>query len=214
MYYLQSRYYDPSIGRFINADGYITTGQGVLSYNMFAYCLNNPVMYSDSSGEWPTLEDVLEFGKDVVDAASTIVGNIWDGISGGTEELIYDIKGKDSIEITNSHTVWNPFAMYRFITENRGDEVSGSTCGIMYEWYIHNITYIVGIGAYYTGLDPTAEIIKSSADLNFGSTIYDDTSHGVFSAAMIYGYVFLFPRTAIGDLIAELKEEKEDEKQS
>ena len=52
MYYLQSRYYDPDTGRFINADGYITTGQGVLSYNMFAYCLNNPVMLSDPSGEY------------------------------------------------------------------------------------------------------------------------------------------------------------------
>ena len=51
LYYLQSRYYDPNTGRFINADGYITTGQGVLSYNMFAYCMNNPVMYSDPSGE-------------------------------------------------------------------------------------------------------------------------------------------------------------------
>ncbi len=50
MYYLQSRYYDPDTGRFINADGYITTGQGVLSYNMFAYCLNNPVMMADPNG--------------------------------------------------------------------------------------------------------------------------------------------------------------------
>ena len=49
-YYLQSRYYNPEVGRFLNADGYITTGQGVLSYNMFAYCGNNPVMYSDPSG--------------------------------------------------------------------------------------------------------------------------------------------------------------------
>ena len=59
MYYLQSRYYDPDTGRFINADGYITTGQGVLSYNMFAYCLNNPVMYIDPSGELP-FEGLLE----------------------------------------------------------------------------------------------------------------------------------------------------------
>ncbi len=50
LYYLQSRYYDSSIGRFINADGFITTGQGVLSYNMFAYCGNNPIIYSDPSG--------------------------------------------------------------------------------------------------------------------------------------------------------------------
>lgn len=49
-YYLHSRYYNPEVGRFLNADGYITTGQGVLSYNMFAYCGNNPVMYSDPSG--------------------------------------------------------------------------------------------------------------------------------------------------------------------
>ena len=51
LYYLQSRYYDAEIGRFINADGYITTGHGVMSYNMYSYCQNNPVMYSDPSGK-------------------------------------------------------------------------------------------------------------------------------------------------------------------
>ena len=49
-YYLQSRYYDPEIGRFINADGYVSTGQGILSYNMFAYCLNDPIRFADDSG--------------------------------------------------------------------------------------------------------------------------------------------------------------------
>ena len=50
-YYLQSRYYDPTICRFINADGYASTGQGVIGCNMFAYCNNNPAMFLDSSGE-------------------------------------------------------------------------------------------------------------------------------------------------------------------
>ena len=50
-YYLQSRYYDPVVSRFINADKYASTGDGLLSYNMFAYCSNNPVNYSDPSGE-------------------------------------------------------------------------------------------------------------------------------------------------------------------
>ena len=50
LYYLQSRYYDAEIGRFINADGYISTGQGVLGNNMFAYCNNNPVNMEDSCG--------------------------------------------------------------------------------------------------------------------------------------------------------------------
>ncbi len=49
-YYLQSRYYDPAICRFINCDGFTTTGQGLLGYNMFSYCGNNPIVYADSKG--------------------------------------------------------------------------------------------------------------------------------------------------------------------
>ena len=52
LYYLQSRYYDPTTMRFINADGYVSTGQGMNGHNMFAYCGNNPVMYSDPTGEF------------------------------------------------------------------------------------------------------------------------------------------------------------------
>ena len=52
LYYLQSRYYDPEVGRFINADAFASTDiSGVLSTNMFAYCENNPVMRSDPTGE-------------------------------------------------------------------------------------------------------------------------------------------------------------------
>ena len=50
LYYLQSRYYDPSIGRFINADGLVSTGQGILGNNMYAYCNNNPVNRCDYTG--------------------------------------------------------------------------------------------------------------------------------------------------------------------
>ena len=49
-YYLQSRYYDPANRRFINADGYASTGQGFSGTNMFVYCGNNPVMHKDPSG--------------------------------------------------------------------------------------------------------------------------------------------------------------------
>ena len=52
-YYLQSRYYDPEIGRFINADSYASTdATGLLSTNMFAYCENDPVNRSDPDGEF------------------------------------------------------------------------------------------------------------------------------------------------------------------
>lgn len=52
-YYLQSRYYNPEWGRFINADGYVSTGTGILGYNMFAYCNNNPIMFVDTAGQVP-----------------------------------------------------------------------------------------------------------------------------------------------------------------
>ena len=58
MYYLQSRYYDPVIGRFINPDKYIFAGQGFVGYNMFAYCLNNPVANIDKYGTDATVFQV------------------------------------------------------------------------------------------------------------------------------------------------------------
>ena len=38
--------------RFINADEFVSTGQGILGNNMFAYCGNNPVVRTDSEGEF------------------------------------------------------------------------------------------------------------------------------------------------------------------
>ena len=49
-YYLKSRYYDPETCRFISADVYLSTGQGVLGHNCFAYCLNNPANLVDDEG--------------------------------------------------------------------------------------------------------------------------------------------------------------------
>lgn len=50
LYYLSSRYYNPTWGRFINADGYASTGQGFDGHNMFAYCGNEPVNRYDVGG--------------------------------------------------------------------------------------------------------------------------------------------------------------------
>jgi len=50
LYYLESRYYSEALCRFLNADALVTTGQGLLGNNMFAYCQGNPVLYADYSG--------------------------------------------------------------------------------------------------------------------------------------------------------------------
>ena len=52
LYYLNSRYYNPETGRFLNADGILDTG-GVLGKNMYAYTYNNPVMFTNKGGYMP-----------------------------------------------------------------------------------------------------------------------------------------------------------------
>ena len=54
LYYLNSRYYNPTWGRFINADSEVAgIGGDTQGYNLFAYCQNNPVNMSDHDGNWP-----------------------------------------------------------------------------------------------------------------------------------------------------------------
>ena len=52
-YYLQSRYYDPTVGRFLNADSseLIGANGNLQGYNLFAYCNSNPITHTDETGE-------------------------------------------------------------------------------------------------------------------------------------------------------------------
>lgn len=50
MYYLQSRYYNPILGRFINEDSQFDNEADLLGFNLFAYCGNNPISNVDYMG--------------------------------------------------------------------------------------------------------------------------------------------------------------------
>ena len=81
LYYLQSRYYDPEVGRFINADGILGGNLDVLSYNLFAYCSNNPVNYCDPTG-------------------NNIFSDIWEGL---TEFFTGFIADYDSVSLSRAN---------------------------------------------------------------------------------------------------------------
>lgn len=48
--YLRARWYDPSVGRFINEDTYEGKLTNPLSFNLYTYTANNPLLYIDPSG--------------------------------------------------------------------------------------------------------------------------------------------------------------------
>ena len=70
LYYLQSRYYDPVVGRFISADSveYLEPND-IIGLNLYAYCYDNPIMYYDPNGH--SLLAIF-----LILAATTIVGGV------------------------------------------------------------------------------------------------------------------------------------------
>ena len=75
-YYLINRYYDPETGRFLSADhvGYMAEQIDTLNgCNLFVYCLNNPVMYSDPEGTAAWWEWLIGAAVVVLVAAATVV---------------------------------------------------------------------------------------------------------------------------------------------
>ena len=80
LYYLQSRYYDPATCRFISADVLLSTGQGVIGHNSFAYCGNNPIVRSDPSGcSW--WDDAWNWVKGAAETVSNVVSEGFDNVS-------------------------------------------------------------------------------------------------------------------------------------
>ena len=101
LYYLQSRYYNPEVGRFINADILVSTGQGFLGNNMFAYCGNNPIIRYDPSGmNWLTdfLKGIKEWLEEKqAEAAENEDGTTSYGINLGAA---YGLAGSGTVAVT------------------------------------------------------------------------------------------------------------------
>ena len=75
-YYVQSRYYNPEIGRWINADIPETLTadfENFAQYNLFAYCFNDPVNMSDETGTWPSWATKLAIGIGAIIVGAAVV---------------------------------------------------------------------------------------------------------------------------------------------
>ena len=74
LYFLKSRYYDPEIGRFMTIDdiSYLDP-DSINGLNLYAYCGNNPIMYSDPNGTLKWYHWLGIIGAVIVVAAATVL---------------------------------------------------------------------------------------------------------------------------------------------
>ena len=89
-YYVSSRYYDPEVGRFLNADDtdILEVQSDLYDKNLYAYCDNNPVMRKDTTGEvWDTALDIAFIAGDI----ASIIANPTNVV--GYAELAADVVG-------------------------------------------------------------------------------------------------------------------------
>lgn len=56
---MNGRLYDPVLGRFFSPDNYVQLPNFTQSYNRYSYCLNNPLKYTDPSGELFGIDDAV-----------------------------------------------------------------------------------------------------------------------------------------------------------
>ena len=74
---MNGRLYDPVLARFLSPDNYVQLPDFSQNFNRYSYCLNNPLRYTDLSGEWLGWDDLI------VSAFTFVVGYVSNSISTG-----------------------------------------------------------------------------------------------------------------------------------
>ena len=112
-YYLRSRYYDPTVGRFLNADdiAYLGANGTVVSHNLFAYCENDVTNHSDPNGTTLVFGGiVLTLTEVIVIAAALAASFAYIFNIGGFRTTVNNaISWSLNRMVTNINTVYNNF---------------------------------------------------------------------------------------------------------
>ena len=115
LYYLNSRYYNPNWGRFLNADGTIAANEDVISHNLFAYGSNNPINKLDSDGNFAISLGIAIGGLLLLGVASYygakaisewVTYTVSDIVSNIKAQTITQTKLKEKIDLSGNHNVY------------------------------------------------------------------------------------------------------------
>ena len=83
---MNARLYSPYVGRFLAPDNYVQAPDNTQSFNRYSYCLNNPLKYTDPSGNYAFIDDLIAavVGGTVNVCSNLIAGEVkdfWHGLS-------------------------------------------------------------------------------------------------------------------------------------
>jgi RHS repeat-associated protein len=87
LYYLNARYYDSRIARFLSEDTYTGELNDPLSLNLYTYCHNEPIMYTDLTGHMPFSFRRLLKDEENEDDESLDFGQVWEDIKSGVSDF-------------------------------------------------------------------------------------------------------------------------------
>ena len=165
-YYLQSRYYNPVICRFINADSFVSTGQSFSGYNMFAYCNNNPVPNSDPTG------DILI--STLILIGSAIVGAACAGYTAYKEAEA----GIDTVQIVGD-SLCAGFSAFFFVYSCG---MSGYQCYQNY-CYLNGLTPVTEIGSSASNVEAQLQVCADKANTSVAGKgpVVGTQKHAVFA---------------------------------
>ena len=202
LYYLKSRYYDPELARFINADSQISTYASGL--NLFSYCFNNPVNRVDQTGHWPKwIEDVVNWVSKAIDRVTDGLSNIFQATAHEKNKRPYE--GEPGSTYHSPNGDWRKYGPdgkpeqdydhddHGFPDKHPHDENGGH----YHDWIggKHGDAYVISLEKPLGGIIVAGSIIGITiivADNITGIGIADDALLGPLSGSFAKGIIMIF----------------------
>ena len=177
MYYLQSRYYDPDVGRFINEDAirFLGVGGTFAGYNLFTYCDNDPTDNSDELGWGPwtpmlTLADYRTIHNKVADLVAWEIG-FW---RASREVYVTGAKGRGFLDVYDTisneyYEVKSKGAAYKASTDRQMKKYDVAKPPLSWRGYVKRGNKNVS-GSFYYGAWKVSYALKTA-----GLVVYTPT---------------------------------------